>query len=121
MNIVLIGISALLLVAQAAFAADAPPRFDIVSICRPAATSAGSAARDAAACQRDEELAQRTLAQQWKEFSSEQKTHCVRLSSLGGNPSYVELLTCLEMAKQVGDAPAGQGPGDAAKNSRRTK
>lgn len=116
MNIAIIGISALLLVTQAAFAADSSPQFDVVSICRPAATATGSTSRDAAACQRDEELAQRTLTQQWSQFNSEQKTHCVRLSSLGGSPSYVELLTCLEMAKQVGEMPA-----DAAKNSRQTK
>jgi hypothetical protein len=29
----------------------------------------------------------------------------VRFSSLGGSPSYVELLTCLEMAKQAKELP----------------
>ena len=123
MNIAVIGISALLLVTQAAFAADSSPRFDIVSICRPAASATGSTARDAAACQRDEELAQRTLTQQWGQFSSGQQTQCVRLSSLGGSPSYVELLTCLEMAKQASEIPAGRGldTGDAVERSRRVK
>jgi len=40
----------------------------------------------------------------------------VRLSSLGGAPSYVELLTCLELATQAKALPsdiheAGQGRG----------
>jgi hypothetical protein len=30
----------------------------------------------------------------------------VSLSTLGGSPSYVELLTCLEMAKAVAKLPA---------------
>jgi hypothetical protein len=101
-----LAISALLLVTQAVSAADSAPQFDVVGICRPAATATGSTSRDAAACQRDEELAQRTLTQQWSQFNSDQKSHCVRLSSLGGSPSYVELLTCLEMAKRVGETPA---------------
>jgi len=34
-----------------------------------------------------------------------QRTRCVSLTGLGGSPSYVELLTCLEMAKAANDLP----------------
>jgi hypothetical protein len=39
------------------------------------------------------------------EHAHAQRTGCVRFSSLGGSPSYVELLTCLEMAKQAKELP----------------
>lgn len=123
MNTGYIVISALLLGTQAVCAADSPPRFDITPICRAAASAGVSDTRTAEACRRDEELAQQTLGQQWSQFSLAQQTECVRLSSRGGNPSYVELLTCLEMAKQASEIPAGRGldTGDAVEKSRRVK
>ena len=36
-----------------------------------------------------------------------QQAHCVSLSKVGGSPSYVELLTCLEMAKAAKALPPG--------------
>ena len=45
------------------------------------------------------------------------------LSSLGGSPSYVELLTCLEIAKQTNEIPAGErmDSGDTIEKSRHAK
>ena len=45
------------------------------------------------------------LAQDWGRYSAGQRAHCVRLSTLGGLPSYVELLTCLELAKAAAELP----------------
>jgi hypothetical protein len=39
------------------------------------------------------------------QFTRGQRAHCVALSRLGGPPSYVELLTCLELAKAVDSLP----------------
>ncbi|HET9412897.1 MAG TPA: hypothetical protein VFO74_02100 [Pseudolabrys sp.] len=39
------------------------------------------------------------------EHAHAQRTACVRFFSLGSSPSYVELLTCLEMAKQAKELP----------------
>lgn len=61
--------------------------------------------RDENACKRDEQDARGKLVKQWDEFSADQRSHCVRLSGLGGSPSYVELLTCLELAKQSAALP----------------
>jgi hypothetical protein len=65
------------------------------------------------ACRRDEQEAQRKLQREWRQFTRAQRSSCVRLPGLGGDPSYVELLTCLEMAKQAGtpsndDTPNGR-------------
>jgi hypothetical protein len=73
-------------------AADAFPEFKIGS-CR----QAEALSRDAQACFRDEQNAKDTLQQNWKTYDSIQKDHCRRLLKAGGMPSYVELLTCVEM------------------------
>ena len=52
-----------------------------------------------------QEDAQGKLLQDWAQYSPAQRTGCVRFSSRGSSPSYVELLTCLEMAKQAKDLP----------------
>ena len=48
-------------------------------------------------CVNDENRAQRQLASQWSKFSASSKTQCIPLESIGGTPSYVSLLTCLQM------------------------
>jgi hypothetical protein len=76
-------------------AADGFPEFKVDS-CRQAEES-GSASRNAQACFQDEQKAKDTLKQNWTTYDSSQKSHCQRLLKAGGMPSYVELLTCVEM------------------------
>jgi hypothetical protein len=76
-------------------AADKVPEFKIES-CR-TAEQIGGAVRNAQQCFQDEQSAKDTLRQTWSSFDNQQKTHCQRLVKVGGKPSYVELLTCLEM------------------------
>ncbi len=98
----------LLLSSQIVLAADPVPKFDIGPSCRSAAVaSAVIATRDAAGCERDESTARDTLEKEWRQFTPSDQARCVRLVTLGGGPSYVELLTCLEMAKQVRELPGG--------------
>jgi len=95
----------LLLGSQIALAADPVPKFDIGPSCRSAGAAAVMAMRDTAACERDEDNARATLEKEWSEFTPSDQVRCVHLVTLGGGPSYVELLTCLEMAKQVKETP----------------
>lgn len=95
----------LLVTSQIVLAADAPPKLDYTPSCRAAVTTAAVQSRGESACKQDEETARGKLEQDWGQFSAEQRTHCVQLSSLGGSPSYVELLTCLEMAKDARALP----------------
>ncbi len=76
-------------------AAQAVPEFKIES-CRQAEES-GPSSRDAQACFRDEQTAKETLQKNWNTYDTSQKNHCQRLLKAGGMPSYVELLTCVEM------------------------
>jgi hypothetical protein len=66
------------------------------------------APRDTAACERDENNARAALEKEWSQFTPLDQADCTRLMTLGGSPSYVELLTCLEMAKGAKEHPADQ-------------
>jgi hypothetical protein len=41
------------------------------------------------------------LTKQWSSFSATDKTACTNEATMGGDSSYTELLTCLEMARDV--------------------
>ena len=57
------------------------------------------------ACTRDELTARDQISKQWAQFSQTDKTRCIRLATLGSEPSYVELLTCLEMSRDARKLP----------------
>lgn len=104
----------LLTASYVVLAADRVPELNIEPACKAAFAAAATPTRDASACQRDELGARDKLKQDWAKYTSGQRTRCVDLSRLGGFPSYVELLTCLEMAKDAGrpDATTGTGKKD---------
>jgi hypothetical protein len=49
----------------------------------------------------DEKAAREDLVKNWSSFSADDKTHCLSMVSTGGGPSYVELLSCLEMSRDA--------------------
>jgi len=83
----------LLLGSQIVLAADPVPKFDTGPSCR-SADATCVIGRNAASCERDELKARGTLEQEWSQFTPSDQARCVRLVTLGGSPSYVELLTC---------------------------
>jgi hypothetical protein len=97
---------AVLVTSQLALAADSIPKLDTRPSCRAAAAAAIGQTRNAEVCQRDEDAARDKLKQDWSGFTAAQRVHCTSLSRMGGSPSYVELLTCLEMAKAAASLPA---------------
>ena len=78
-----------------ALAADKLPVFNIARNCREQ-VAGGITSVDA--CTKDEADAKDQLSKSWSRFNASQKKNCVGMSSGGGAQSYVELLTCLEMA-----------------------
>ena len=52
-----------------------------------------------------EQAARSQLEKDWSQYSKAQHSQCDGLVTTGGAPSYVELLTCLEMAKQAKEVP----------------
>lgn len=87
--------------AAPAFAADGVPQLDMKPGCRAAADSAASIKRDFDSCLKSEEGARDKLKAAWKEFPAEDRTRCTGMTKTGGPPSYVELLTCVEMARDA--------------------
>jgi hypothetical protein len=84
--------------------ADSPPPLNVGPSCDAAARAAIVAGRDRAACMGDERAAEDTLKKNWSKYPSLDKTQCVGMNQQGGPPSYVELLSCLEImrdAKQI--------------------
>jgi hypothetical protein len=81
--------------------ADKAPEFDPAPGCR-IATEVMPASFDA--CLKDEQSARAEIVAQWEQFAASDRASCAGDVS-GGNPSYVELLTCLQMAREVRELP----------------
>ena len=96
--------AALLFGMNAGLAAEQPPQLNVDKSCD-AAAAHGLNGRTRDACMREENAAQSALKDKWKNFSARQHTRCTGLVQMGGPPSYVELLTCLEMAEQAKQIP----------------
>src|SRR6476469_6993709 len=52
-------------------------------------------------CIDSERVVHEQLKREWSNFSAADKRHCVTLATTGGESSNTELLTCLEMARDV--------------------
>jgi hypothetical protein len=91
----------------AAAAAENVPVLNVEPVCRGIAQNGGQTVRDKTIAEQKEtciksELSMRDqLAKQWATFVAADKAHCVNLTKTGGESSYTELLTCLEMARDV--------------------
>jgi hypothetical protein len=77
-------------------ATDVTPAFDITKNCRE--EMAGSVLGTVEMCAKDETTAKNQVTKRWSQFSASSKKSCIGEASIGGDQSYVELLTCLEMA-----------------------
>jgi hypothetical protein len=86
-------------------AADDVPTYDIRKSCK-ADVQAYSSAQNVAACLSDEQGARQTLVSQWTQFPADSRGRCSKMvGDVAGPQSYVELLTCLQMAKDVKSLP----------------
>lgn len=99
-------IVAALLVATAASAAKpgVPPKLDIKATCQRAQPLSSGEKGAYQGCLDDEMQAQNELAKSWSGFKASAQKDCVEVTKIGGAPSYVELLTCLELDKQAQEA-----------------
>jgi len=86
---------------------DTVPTLNVDQVCTGIAEQGGVTFHDSAVAQEkkdciDSEHAIRDeLAKQWSSFNASDKVHCTNESTMGGESSYTELLTCLEMARDV--------------------
>ena len=83
--------------------ADRVPTFDVARSCKldVAATAGLSVDQSIKSCMSDEKRARQQLTSQWSKFSGSSKAECILQESIGGTPSYVSLLTCLQLGKRA--------------------
>jgi hypothetical protein len=85
-------------------AADKAPAFNVEPTCRATVTDGLETLKS---CENDEEAAQQQLVKQWGQFATSDRAMCTDLVT-GYDPSYVELLSCLEMMRDAKTPSRGQ-------------
>jgi hypothetical protein len=102
-----IALTSLLFGFQAAAAfAGVPPKLDVTKSCNAAAQASGRAKE---ACLESEQSGQSILAKKWSKYHADDKTRCIALVQIGGVPSYVELLSCLDALQDARDLRDSDG------------
>jgi hypothetical protein len=100
--------------------ADSVPFLDVEQVCQGIAQQGGVTFHDSAVadekknCLDSEHSTRDEIAKQWSTFSPADKTACTNEARMGGDSSYTELLTCLEMARDVRAMHAEQAKTPAA-------
>jgi hypothetical protein len=93
------------------------PKFDIVKECR----FEGGSTVEVDRCSEDEGAALRDLQQDWVKFAGADKRNCTVEATTSGFSSYVELLTCLEMARDAAGPNINPNEPHANSGSRPTR
>jgi hypothetical protein len=87
--------------------ADSVPVLNVEPVCQGIAQQGGVSFHDPAIakekqdCIQSEKEVRDELVKQWSSFSATDRTSCESEARMGGDSSYTELLTCLEMARDV--------------------
>jgi hypothetical protein len=87
--------------------ADSVPTLNVDQVCQGIAQQGGvsfhdnDVAEEKQNCLDSEKAIRDELAKEWSNFSSADKTACTNEARMGGDSSYTELITCLEMARDV--------------------
>jgi hypothetical protein len=84
---------------------DQIPVLDVNPVCHGIASQseleAGLQRTSFQQCVQSEQATREQLKKEWSTFTTSDKTNCVALAKTGGESSYTELITCMEMARDV--------------------
>ena len=84
---------------------DDVPTLDVNPVCRGIASQgeleAGLQQTNFQECVKSELAVREEIKKEWSTFTTADKTHCVALAKTGGEASYTELISCMEMARDV--------------------
>jgi hypothetical protein len=103
-------------------AGNGVPTLNIEPSCKTAGIEGMNTGRTTQSCINDEHGARDDLTKSWSTFSAADKSHCLSMVATGGSPSYVELISCLEMsrdAKKIAEGRASELPQQPASRRRR--
>jgi hypothetical protein len=82
------------------------PKFDTTKSCQGAfAAYTGADKARYEQCLNEEKAAGTQISSTWAQWPARDRTHCAQLAALGGTPSYVEMLTCLQIARDTKTLP----------------
>jgi len=94
---------------------DQIPVLDVNPVCHGIATQGeleeGLRQTSFQQCVQSEQATRDEIKKEWSTFSASDKNHCVALAKTGGEASYTELITCMEMARDVRKLHADQQKG----------
>lgn len=103
---------------------DSVPTLNVQQVCQGIAQQGGVSFHDTdvadekKSCIESEQAIRDELVKQWGSFAPADKVACTNESEMGGESSYTELLTCLEMARDVramnNEQASKRGTGPAA-------
>lgn len=96
-------IAAFLALSAPAQAAEVPT-LDVSPTCRP--LPGADVKIDTDRCLKTEREARDQLERQWVDFPAGDRKLCTQRAAMAGMPSYVELITCLEMKREAARLPA---------------
>jgi hypothetical protein len=82
--------------------AEAVPVYDVAPGCRAAVTVVPGSFD---ACIKNEQAARTQLAASWDQFAAPTRENCLQNEGVGARPSYVELLTCLQISRDAKGLP----------------
>lgn len=103
---------------------DNVPNLNVEPVCQGIAQQGGSSYHDTATgkekqdCVQSEAEVRQELVKRWSTFSASDKAHCINEAEMGGDSSYTELLTCLEMARDVRELANESGTPAAAQRAK---
>ena len=103
---VVLGLGGTLLLAVA----DQVPTLNVEPACRAAAKMGDSLSLDTTLrqCLAVEKSARDQLEKEWTQFAPALQQRCVATTQTGGDPSYVEVLVCLQMGRDAGQIDRSQ-------------
>ena len=85
------------------------PALDVSRTCVPMAVGDRTLQIDTDRCFKSEREAREQLAREWANFPTADRSLCTQTATMGGTASYVELITCLEMKRDVAKLPPDRG------------
>ncbi len=116
---------ATLFIAAAPTSSTSPPRFNVAPGCKAAAAINEamdlSLGQNYQTCIDDEEAARQQLVQSWSSFTPQDQARCVGQTQINAMPSYVEVMTCLQVTAKSAARPTGRKSGADAKTSGKTE
>jgi hypothetical protein len=107
-GILITGVSVILLMTPMYMArSDDVPVLNVHQVCRGIAeqgmdpSETGGPDLAMSQCIASEQEVRGQLVKAWPDFVAADKQHCTREATMGGEASYTDLITCLEMARDV--------------------